>query len=149
MAINNGVIRSVRADLQFRGNKFQGHLSGNEGLLKIAGKDGSATLVLDPILHVPIRVGTFRSGRASINGKSPKRGAARWAYCEPARSYRSEGDPHRSSGLMLARKLNIPTRQVGPTHPKAVTHPRDKVRSIGTKAPCSRRWACRTQPNCR
>jgi hypothetical protein len=97
--INNGEKGPVWADVQYRGNKFHGYISANE-LIKIAAEDGTATLCLAEDLYLPVRVGPYKNGRASIKGEGPKRGAAPWSYCEPARSYRAEGDPCR--GVFLA-----------------------------------------------
>ena len=40
-----------------------------------------------------------------------------------------------SHGSLLLEELDIPSRQVGPTHPEAVGHPRDKVRLYSPHKP--------------
>ena len=98
MIARNGRSSFVASEIQFRGNSFHGYLIGNgmaEEVLKIAAQDRSATLCLGQDLCLPVRVDSYRRGRAAFRGQGPKRGSIPGSYSEPVHSCRAEGDARR------------------------------------------------------
>ena len=94
----NGRSSFVASEIQFRGNSFHGYLIGNvmaEEVLKIAAQDRSATLCLGQDLCLPVRLDSYRRGRAAFRGQGPKRGSIPGSYSEPIHSCRTEGDARR------------------------------------------------------
>jgi hypothetical protein len=99
LIVSDGRSSVVASEMHFRGNSFHGYLIGNsraEEVLKIAAQDRIATLCLGQDLCLPVRVDSFRRGRAAFSrGQGPKRGTIPGSYSEPIHSCRAEGDARR------------------------------------------------------
>jgi hypothetical protein len=96
LLLKDGDGGSVSWDIEIRGSRISGDITGNQGLIKRAAKHGWARLRLSTDHSVSVSVFRYRAGFASIEGELPEGSGAKatsdGSYFQPVHSWQARAD---------------------------------------------------------